>query len=372
MESLEPWLLLRAVKGLSDGTFTKIVREFGSPQTVAKASIEQLQERGGISFKVAQAICDGPSPKARSHAESEAHHIEQQGVAVLTVLDPCYPSKLARIADPPPLLYMSGAFHPCDDRAIALVGARKATPRGLVFTEELSRTLATLGFTIVSGMARGVDAAAHWGALKAGGRTVAVLGCGIDHTYPPEHRKLREAIEAQGVVVSEFPLGTAPKPFNFPRRNRIISGLSYGVVVTQATQKSGSLITARYALEQNREVFAVPGSVKEGKHEGPHGLIKQGAKLVENVGDILEELLPQLDESFQDEVKNAASKPVQARPDLSTQEKEIYDLISETPVSVDEVLAQARFLPAEVMGILLALELKGMVQQAPGSCYIRL
>lgn len=325
-----------------------------------------------MSRNVAMAIRSGPSPSARAKAENEARRIDQQGVSVLTILDPCYPHKLSRIADPPPLLYLSGALAPSDDRAIAIVGARKASPSGLAFTEELSQTLATLGFTIVSGMARGVDAAAHRGALKAEGRTVAVLGCGLDTTYPPEHRKLREAIETHGAALSEFPLGAAPRPFNFPRRNRIISGLSYGVVVTQASHQSGSLITARYALEQNREVFAVPGSVKEGKHEGPHGLIKQGAKLVENVGDIIEELLPQLDESFQDQVKNAASVPAPAFPDLSTQEKEVFDLITDSPISVDDVLAQARFFPAEVMGILLALELKGVVKQAPGSCYIRL
>jgi len=372
VESLEPWLLLRAVKGLSDETLTRLVREFSSPQSVTDASVTELQHRGSISHNVAMAIHHGPSPQARAKAENEARRIENQGVCILTILDPFYPQKLSRIADPPPLLYFSGALDPSDDRAIAIVGARKATPTGLAFTEELSQTLATLGFTIVSGMARGIDAAAHRGALKAEGRTVAVLGCGLDTTYPPEHRKLREAIERQGAVVSEFPLGTAPRPFNFPRRNRIISGLSYGVVVTQASRKSGSLITARFALEQNREVFAVPGSVKEGKHEGPHGLIQQGGKLVENVGDIIEELLPQLDESFQDEVKNAASGAVPAQQDLSTQEKEVFDLVTDGPISVDEVLAQARFFPAEVMGILLALELKGVVKQAPGACYIRL
>lgn len=371
MESLEPWLLLRAVKGLSDGTLTKLVREFGSPQAVLSAPIQELQGRGGVTQLVATAIHDGPKPQARVKAEKEAHRIAEQGISVITVLNPVYPEKLSRIPDPPPLLYVSEPFDPDDDRAIAVVGSRRATPTGLAFTEDLSQTLATLGFTIVSGMARGIDAAAHRGALKAGGRTVAVMGCGIDNTYPPEHRKLRDAIENQGTVVSEFPLGTPPLPFNFPRRNRIISGLSYGVIVTQATIKSGSLITARFALEQNREVFAVPGSVKDGKHEGPHGLIKQGAKLVENVGDIIQELLPQLDESFQDQVKNAASQPVQALPDLSTQEKEVFNLVTDTPTSVDEVLAQARFLPAEVMGILLALELKGVVQQMPGSCYIR-
>jgi DNA processing protein len=371
VSALEPWLVLRTVKGLSDGTLTRLVREFGSPHAVSSAPLQELQDRGNISRNLATAIRQGPNPQARTKAEHEARRLETEDQTVLTILDPSYPQKLSQIADPPPLLYLSGALEPSDDRAIAIVGARKASPAGLVFTEELSHTLADLGFTIVSGMARGVDAAAHRGALKAHGRTIAVLGCGIDHTYPPEHRKLREAIETRGAVISEFSLGTQPRPYNFPRRNRIISGLSYGVVVTQATQKSGSLITARYALEHNREVFAVPGNVKEGKHEGPHRLIKEGAKLVENVGDIIEELFPQLDESFQDQVKRAASEPRPSAPDLSTQEKEIFNLVTDMPTSVDEVLAQAHYLPAEVLGILLALELKGIIQQVPGSCYRR-
>lgn len=237
-------------------------------------------------------------------------------------------------------------------------------------TQELSQRLAEMGFTIVSGLARGIDAAAHRGALAAKARTIAVVGCGVDRTYPPEHRQLREDVEGHGAVVSELPLGSPPLPYHFPRRNRIISGLSLGVIISEADLKSGALITARFALEQNREVFAVPGAVRNGKHRGAHSLIKQGAKLVEEAQDVVEELLPQLDERFRDRVKNAGFQETVA-PALPANEQRVLALFQDEPVSIDEVLAEAPFDRAEVMSLLLTLELRGCIQQAPGSCYIR-
>jgi len=301
----------------------------------------------------------------------ELDYLKTDRFSVITILDPDYPHRLSRIPDPPSLLYVEGAVGPEDNQALAIVGARRASPGGMAFTEELSFNLATLGFTIVSGMARGIDASSHQGAIKAQGRTLAVLGCGLDRTYPPEHRKLREKIKSQGAILSELSLGTPPLPYHFPRRNRIISGLSVGVIVAEANLKSGSLITARFALEHNREVFAVPGSVKETRHQGPHALIKQGAKLVESCEDILEEVLPQLDGSFQDRVINARSPKTFTPPAMSTPEQEVYNLIDVEAISVDEILAQAPFLPAEVMSILLSLELKGLVQQGPGALFVR-
>lgn len=267
---------------------------------------------------------------------------------------------------------MTGRLEEADDHAIAIVGTRHATAGGRAFTEELSRNLASLGFTIVSGLARGIDAAAHRGALNASGRTLAVLGCGVDRTYPPEHRLLREQIEASGAVLSEFPVGTPPRGYHFPRRNRVISGLSLGVVVTEAAKQSGSLITARLASEQNREVFAVPGHVKHEMARGPHSLIKQGAKLVEDSEDILEELVPQLEDPFRDRLMQRVRPQDITLPQLVDQELTIYNCLSFDPLSIETVISQARLRPAEVMSILLSLELKGFVRQLPGPEYIRI
>ena len=257
--------------------------------------------KGGLSVPVAERVHAPLDSQVCLTIERELETLKSSSFSVITILDSGYPQRLRTIPDPPPLLYVSGAFDKRDDLAIAIVGSRKATPAGSLLTQELSRSLASIGFTIVSGLARGVDKSAHQGALEcSSGRTVAVLGCGIDQTYPVEHKRLRTQIETQGAVISEFPFGAAPHGYHFPQRNRIISGLSVGVVVTEATEKSGSLITARLALEQDREVFAVPGAVTSKMSRGPHRLIKQGAKLTENIEDIVEELLPQLDESFRE------------------------------------------------------------------------
>jgi DNA processing protein len=233
--------------------------------------------------------------------------------------------------------------------------------------------LAALGFTIVSGLARGIDAAAHEGALMASGRTLAVLGCGIDRLYPPEHGPLRQRIEQQGAVLSEFPMGTAPHSYHFPQRNRIISGLSLGVIVTEASSRSGSLITARMALEQNREIFAIPGNVTNILTRGPHRLIKEGAKLVESSLDIVEEILPMLEPSFRDhlEKQQLALHPQPSSPSLGPEEQRVFDCISLEPVSLDDLISQNTYAPSEMMSILLSLEIKGLIKQIPGLQYFR-
>lgn len=372
MDALEPWLALRSIKGLSDGTLARLVRGLGSPEAVFRASIPELQHAAEISPSLASTIRTGPDYHSRKLIRKELDRLETEHVSVMTLSDPEYPRRLAMIPDPPAILYFNGTLTSHDEHAIAIVGARRASPGGTSFAAELSYNMATLGFTIISGLARGIDAASHQGAINAKGRTFAVLGCGLDRTYPPEHRRLRQDIETHGAVLSELSLGAPPLPYHFPRRNRIISGLSLGVVVAEATLKSGSLITAHFALEHNREVFAVPGSVKSALHQGPHALIKQGAKLVEGSDDILEELIPQLDESFQAHVSNARVPEPPTALAVSTQEQDVYDLIGQDAISVDEILAQAQFLPAEVLSILLSLELKGLVQQSPGSLYVRI
>ncbi len=369
MESLEAWLILRSVKGLSERTLCALVRRLGGPKEVLSASSSDLRQEG-LPPSVVTALRREPDPEGLARVRQEMRLIERGESSILTILDAAYPARLAMIPDPPPLLYVRGDLPSCDDHAIAIVGSRKATPAGALMTQELSRRLAEVGFTIVSGLARGIDAAAHRGALAAQARTIAVVGCGVDRTYPPEHARLRKDIEAHGAVVSELPLGSPPLPHHFPRRNRIISGLSLGVVVSEASRKSGSLITARLALEQNREVFAIPGSVRSGTHQGAHGLIKQGAILVEEAGDVVEELLPQLDGPFRDRVKKAVFQETTA-PVLTAKEERVLSLVGEDPVSIDEVLLEAPFDLAEVMSLLLNLELRGCIHQVSGSRYIR-
>jgi DNA processing protein len=295
-------------------------------------------------------------------------------MVVLPISDQQYPERLRTIADPPAVLYCDSILLPEDRQAVAIVGTRRATPYGLRVTEMLARELAGLGFTIISGMARGIDAAAHRGALQAGGRTIAVLGCGLDVLYPPEHGGLRAEIAEAGAVMTEFPLGTPPLASHFPRRNRLISGLALGVVVVEAAEGSGSLITARLALEQGREVFAVPGLLDSPMSRGPHGLLKQGAKLVETVTDIVEELLPQLDMpltlALSPEGRGKVSRPSPSEPlDLSSEEQMVYALVRGEPLHMDELTEQSRLAPAAVAGALLGLELKNAVCQLPGQRY---
>jgi DNA processing protein len=302
---------------------------------------------------------------------------------LIAIADDGYPARLRAIADPPAVLYCEGRIEPKDRQAVAIVGARRATPYGLQATETLARELSGAGFTVVSGLARGIDAAAHRAALEAGGRTIAVLGCGLDMTYPPEHARLREEIAGCGAVLTEFPAGTAPKPSHFPQRNRIISGLALGLVVVEAAEDSGSLITARRALEQGREVFAVPGSIDAPLSRGPHGLIKQGAKLVETVDDIIEELLPQLIRTplGQDLAATEAAGASKRRsvlpkakelPNLSPEERLLLDQMSRDPLYLDDLTERSGLTPAGVAGILLGLELKDLVRQLPGQRYYRL
>jgi|SRR5437867_10522699 len=282
--------------------------------------------------------------------------------------DERYPELLRAIYDPPAVLYCDGSVEPGDRQAVAIVGSRQATPYGLRITETLAGELSALGFTILSGFARGIDAAAHRAALAAGGRTIAVLGCGLDVDYPPGHASLHAEIAGSGAVLTEFAPGTPPRATNFPRRNRIISGLALGVVVVEAADDSGSLITARLALEQGREVFAVPGPIDVPTSQGPHGLLKQGATLVETVDDIVEELLPQLDRPLQ----TLKTEPIAALPEhvaLSPSERTVLDVMSREPLHLDDLTERSRLTTPAVAAILLGLELKALVKQLPGQRY---
>lgn len=286
----------------------------------------------------------------------------------LTLKDVGYPSNLTTLPDPPAVLYVRGSLWQEDRAAVAVVGTRRASPYGLQTARRLSQELALAGITVVSGLAEGIDGAAHQGALEAGGRTIAVLGHGLHTVYPPQHRQLADRIAASGALVSEYPPETPIQAWHFPSRNRIISGLSLGVVVVEAPLKSGALITARLALEQGREVFAVPGPAGSPKSQGTHALLKDGARLAEGVEDILEELAPQLAAQlcrWRSRKPRSDKRP--GRAALSSLEQRVYDCIpvaGRTPV---EVLMQATRLPAAgLLPILTDLEMKGLVAQIPG------
>jgi DNA processing protein len=372
--ALQEWLELRAVKGLGPITFTRLIKRFGSPEAIRKAHLSELVATGDLSPSLALALRQPLSENTKQQIQRELEGVAAGRFSILTLTDPTYPARLQTIVDPPPILYYTGQLLETDQQALAIVGARKGSHAGRAFTRKLSGELAALGFTIVSGLARGIDADAHEGALASKGRTVAVLGCGIDQIYPPEHLKLRQRIEQQGAVLSEFPMGTSPQSFHFPQRNRVISGLSLGVVVTEATLKSGSLITARMALDQNREVFAIPGNVTHPLSRGPHRLIQQGAKLVEKSWDIVEEILPMLEPSFRHHLETQHHIGETQIPTvlLGPEEQEMFDRILFEPVLLDELIAQCSYSSSQVMSLLLSLEIKGLIKQVPGLQYVRI
>jgi DNA processing protein len=352
------WLALNMVPGVGPITYRNLLDKFKNPQRVFTASSRELASVEGIGEKIMKAIKDFP---AQEIGEKELRKAERLGAVILTLRDQSYPRNLLQIYDHPPLLYVRGTLHEKDSLSVAIVGSRKGSPYGRVVTKRIGKELSSAGVTVVSGMARGIDTIAHLGALEAGGRTIAVLGCGIDIIYPPENRRLFFNIINHGAVISEFPLSTPPEGKNFPKRNRVISGLSLGVVIVEATADSGSLITAFHALEQGRDVFAVPGNVGVATSQGTNRLIKQGAKLVECVHDILTEIFPQYQGNVSDEEPQV----------LSDEEKSILQLLSHTPMHIDEISRMSHKEIHRVSIILLDLELKGLVSQLGGKMFVR-
>jgi DNA processing protein len=300
----------------------------------------------------------------RRFAEEESSRLAASAARLVTYTSHDYPKSLFEIPDPPPFLYVMGELR-SRELSVAIVGSRRATTYGVMTTAKLAEALAGYGVCIVSGMARGVDTVAHKGALQAGGRSIGVLGCGVDKIYPPENRPLFEAMAGRGCLISEFPLGTLPLAENFPRRNRIISGLSSGVLVVEAAEKSGSLITAQYALEHGRDVFAVPGNISCATSRGCNRLIKQGAKLVDCVEDILEEL-PGHAGVYAD---TPLFQPPPRTFALTPKEAAIYELLARSPLHIDDIISQTELTAGEVSSMLLHLELKGAVASLPGTHY---
>ena len=356
-----PWLAFGRIKGLGGVGFKRLAACFSDPIQAFFASRAELEQVEGLHRDVIEALVNFSEWR---EIDDELRRTREAGVTIVPFNDPSYPARLRMIADPPPVLYIKGAMRAEDDRAVAIVGSRSASDYGRRVTRDLARGLAGVGFTVVSGMARGIDGTAHECTLQAGGRTIAVLGSGVDRPYPPEHERLYRRISEQGAVISELPVATRPMSFNFPARNRLISGLSLGVVVVEATEKSGSLITAALALEQGREVFAVPGEVGASRSRGAHRLIRQGAKLVETVNDIVEEIAPQLVR------RGGTAETAQALPpSASSGARKIFDLLQDNSLQVDQVIERSGLPAAQVLEILLDLELQGLIRQAPGKIY---
>ena len=357
-----PWLALGRIRGVGGVSFKKITARFADPAAVFRASAAELAEIEGLHRELIHSIANFND---WAEIDKEIQRARAAGIKMIPFSDAAYPASLRAIADPPPLLYVKGELRDNDSRAIAIVGSRSASDYGRRIARDLARGLASFGFTVVSGMARGIDGMAHESALQAGGRTLAVLGSGIDRAYPPEHEMLYRRISENGAVISELPMGARPIAFNFPARNRLISGLSLGVVVVEATEKSGSLITASLAAEQGREVFAVPGEAGASRSRGSHRLIRQGAKLVETVEDIIEEIAPQLSRRGDAAPASARSLPENSGPAA----RQIFALLKETSLQVDQVIEQSGLPAPQVLQVLLDLELQGFVCQTPGKIY---
>lgn len=351
------WFALKSVPMVGNATFRRLLEQFGAPERVMRASEAELARTRGVS---AAAVANIRRHDYRPDAEQQSALLSRSGARIVTFLAEEYPKILLEISDPPPFLYVKGELSG-SDIAIAVVGSRHASSYGKLTTTRIAAELAERSIAVVSGMARGIDTAAHRGALQAGGHTIGILGCGLDVVYPPENRALYEEMVQKGALVSEFPLGTLPLAENFPRRNRIISGISRGVLVVEARENSGSLITAQCALEQGREVFAIPGNINTSNSRGTNLLIKQGAKLVESVEDILEEL-PERCRSH----GSPAAKPSFS---LTPQEAAIYTLLTASPLHIDDLIVKSELTVGDVSSILLRLELKGALTQLPGKYF---
>jgi DNA processing protein len=355
------WVGLSSIPGVGRITFRKLVNHFGSPERALSAPLEELKNVDGLSDKLITGIT---TFSWREQAEQELAKAEDSGVAIITTDDPAYPGNLRTTPDPPLYLYVKGTLRPEDANAVAIVGTRNPTHYGRTVTRRTAYELAATGFTIVSGLARGIDTQAHRGALAAKGRTIAVLGCGIDVAYPPENKALMEEIAGSGSVVTENPFGTKPEAGYFPARNRIISGLSRGTVIIEAAEDSGSLITAKDTIEQGRRLFAVPGNIGSATSVGPNSLIKQGATLVESAADILKGLgIPATGKR-----PAVRSRPL---PSLTQEEEKVFLCITNEPKHIDSIMKECETTAGKLGGALINLELKGLAKQLPGKYFIR-
>jgi DNA processing protein len=376
------WLALRLVPGLGARTSGKLLDRFRTPQAIFRASRTEL-EGAGLSGSVAQSVASGCTFE---EAATQQDRMAKCDAVAVPIADPRYPRLLREIFDPPIVLFARGRVDLLNSLSLGVVGTRRPTPYGLAVSERLAGDLAHAGLTIASGMARGIDTSAHKGTLARGGDTIAVLGCGVDVVYPQENKKLASEIAAKGLILSEFPMGTVAFPQNFPIRNRIISGISVGVLVVEGAQYSGSAITAKLAIDQGREVFAVPGNITSKLSWGPNLLIKQGARLVQDWNDVVAELPPearrQLIERGRQQLlggDNASSGAVQtsllgdSAPELGEMARRALNSLQvDAPIHLDDLLERVENTsPSELIAALFELEMLGLVKQLPGKNFVK-
>lgn len=361
MNEFASWIRLTKT-GASARRLNRLLDRFGSPDALFGASASQVCAAEGCSLAVAEKLLDSRHQVTRR----ELDLMEALQVTLVPRTSPEYPPLLAQIPDPPVALYVRGSLADADHRAIALVGSRQASDYGKRIADRLACGLVEAGFTVVSGLARGLDTAAHQAAVRVGGRTLACLGCGVDVAYPYENRRLAQMISESGALLSEYPMMSPPDAWHFPSRNRVISGLSLGVVVLESPKGSGALITAECALEQGREVFAVPGNIDNPRNWGPHSLLRDGAKLVESVEDILEEFCSA---PRQQALPLDLEPP--APPPLTPEEARLFALLSTEPLPMDDVIVETGLPAGQVSATLLLLEMKGVARRLPGNAYVR-
>jgi DNA processing protein len=363
MINIRGLLQLSSVPRIGSQKIRALIAHFKTPEEIFKASARELIEVAGIDKKLASNILHYKN--SEEFADLQLRRLNKIGGRIITIWDKEYPDLLRKIYDPPSFLFILGKLSKADARSIAIVGTRHPTPYGHSVAENLTRDLAQHTITIISGLARGIDTIAHLTALKYNTRTIAVIGSGLDVPYPPENKKLIERIEDEGAVVSEFPMGTKPDATNFPRRNRIISGLSLGTIVIESAEDGGAMITASTALDQNREVFAVPGNITEKRSNGPNKLIRDGhAKLIISIQDIFAELGMQLHLPYE-------SKELKIPIDFTSTEQAIFNLLSDEPLHIDVIAEQINTSTADALVSLLSMEFKSAVRQLPGKFFVR-
>jgi DNA processing protein len=367
------WLALKMTPGLGTRNAGQLIRKLRTPEAIFRASASEL-EGHGLSRSIAQSIASGC---AFEDAADQQNKLAEFGTNIISINDPRYPARLREIYDPPVVLFAKGRIELLDTLMLAVVGTRRPSRYGVAATEKLSADLATAGLTIVSGMARGIDTAAHNSALSVAGNTIAVFGCGVDLVYPAENRKLAVSLAEKGLVLSEFAMGAPPYPQNFPIRNRIVSGMSVGVLIVEGAQYSGSAITARLAMDQQREVFAVPGNITSKMSWGPNLLIKQGAKLVQEWNDVVEELAPddrrRLIVDGQPNLTDAIEKGDEPELPINKMAADIVSRLKvDEPIHLDTLLESLEHCSSsEVIAGLFELELLGKVRQLPGRNFVK-